>query len=44
MAKDSNTAQPKPAKPIHVGSKMTAGSCSGLGRLQKGAIMKGKGK
>lgn len=33
----------KPPK-IHVGTKMTAGAASGLGRLQKAAIQKQKGK
>ncbi len=32
MAKESKSAQPKPSQPM---PKMTAGACTGLGRLQK---------
>lgn len=38
MAKD----QSKPAPKIHIGKKLTAGAASGIGRLQKQAMMKGK--
>lgn len=39
MAKD----QSKPAPKLNVGTKLTAGAASGIGRLQKQAMQKAKG-